>query len=57
MDSGGEGPSERLEDHVGQADGYCDAINSAYKTVAPVEHFVLSNGLETNLYRPGNQYQ
>ena len=46
-------PSERLELHIGQADGYCSAINTSYKTVSPVEYFVLSNGFQTNLYRPG----
>ena len=47
-------PAERLRNHVGQADGYCCAINSTYKTITPVEFFVLSNGIKTNLYRPGN---
>ena len=44
-------PDENLRDHVGQARGYCDAINAAYPDAGPVRYFVLSNGRTTELYR------
>ena len=46
-------PRVRLDKHVGQADGYCKAINNSYAAVSPVRFFVLTNGLETNVYEPG----
>lgn len=44
-------PSERLSVHIAQARGYCTAINSAYLNANPVKYFVLTNGLETHVYR------
>jgi len=44
-------PSERIEDWVPQCSGYCLALNQKYRTSNPVEYFVLSNGLRTNVYK------
>ena len=38
-----------------QADGYCEALNNSYVSGGPVRYFVLSNGLETNIYEPGKE--
>ena len=46
-------PGERLARHLGQANGYVEAINSSYPSAAPVRYFVLTNGIETNLHEPG----
>jgi type I restriction enzyme M protein len=44
-------PSERIEDWLPQCSGYCLALNQSFKDENPVEYFVLSNGLRTNVYR------
>ena len=46
-------PSEDVDRHFDQANGYCEAINNSYSRVKPVEYFVLSNALSTKLYRCG----
>ena len=43
-------PSEQLNNHVGQASRYCEAINNSYTKAKPVKFFVLTNGKETWLY-------
>lgn len=48
-------PTEQLGKHFKQADDYCEALNNSYVNEGPVRFFVLSNGLETNIYRPGNE--
>ena len=44
-------PSERLSTHISQARGYCMAINAAYTNKNVVKYFLLTNGLETQVYR------
>ena len=46
-------PSERLDRHFEQANGYAEAINDSYVNSDPVRFFVLTNGIETNVYEPG----
>ena len=46
-------PGEHLDRHFAQANGYCEAINNSYSSVSPVEWFVLTNGMETHVYQPG----
>ena len=48
-------PTEQLGRHFKQADGYCEALNNSYASGGPVRFFVLSNGLETNIYEPGKE--
>ena len=47
-------PEERLERHFGQANGYCESLNSSYTRQKPVRWVVLTNGTETDLHRPGD---
>ncbi len=47
-------PNEPLDKHFRQANGYCEAINASYVKAQPVVYFVLSNGAETRLYKPGD---
>ena len=47
-------PTERLGKHFRQANGYCEAINDSYAGRGPVRFFVLTNGLETRVYEPGD---
>ena len=44
-------PNENLTNHVEQARGYCDAINTSYAPPGPVTNFVLTNALSTEVYR------
>ena len=44
-------PTEVLDHHLGQAQGYCRAINDSYSWPKPVRWCVLTNGLETRVYR------
>ena len=46
-------PAEQLDRHFDQANGYCNAINGSYSR-APVKYFVLTNGIETRVYRTGD---
>lgn len=46
-------PTERVDRHFKQANEYCEAINNSYSSARPVRFFVLTNGLETNVYEPG----
>ena len=46
-------PSEQLDKHFDQANGYCEVINGSYARKKPVKYFVLSNGMETHLYKCG----
>ncbi len=46
-------PSERLENHFVQPDGYCNAINGSYSRLKPVRYFVLTNGISTEIYKCG----
>ena len=48
-------PTENLGRHFKQADGYCEALNNSYASGGPVKFFMLSNGLETNIYEPGKE--
>lgn len=45
---------EKIEDWVAQCGGYCLALNQSFKDENPVEYFVLTNGLKTNVYRWDN---
>lgn len=47
--------SEDIEDWVSQCSGYCLALNQTFKNENPVEYFVLTNGLVTNVYRWDNK--
>ena len=47
-------PGERLDNHFDQANGYCEAINKSYTQMKPVQWFILTDGMETRLYQPGN---
>ena len=47
-------PGERLDRHFDQANGYCEAINKSYSQMNPVQWFILTDGMETRLYQPGN---
>ena len=42
--------SENLESFVGQAASYCHQINASHRDGNPVTHFVMTNGLMTELY-------
>lgn len=44
-------PSESLDAHIAQCAGYCLGLNRLSKDENPTDHFVLTNGLETRLYR------
>ena len=47
-------PRERLDNHFGQAQGYCEAINNSYANKEnPVRYFILTNGVETKIYEAG----
>ena len=46
-------PSERLDNHFDQAQGYCEAINNSYAKANPVRYFILTNGVETRIYEAG----
>ena len=48
-------PKERLEHHVRQPRDYAAAINDAYATTAPVRFFLLTKGLDTELYEVGRE--
>ena len=41
---------EDLEDWIGQCAGYCLTLNRGYRNDNPVQYFVLSNGIHTQLY-------
>lgn len=43
--------SEDLRDWVSQCSGYCLALNQRFSDGNPVEHFVLTNGLQTLVYK------
>jgi type I restriction enzyme M protein len=47
--------NEDIEDWVPQCSGYCLALNQTFKSENPVEYFVLTNGLVTNVYRWDNK--
>lgn len=47
-------PNERLVRHFKQANSYARAINDSYAKDDPVKFFVLTNGIETNIYETGN---
>jgi type I restriction enzyme M protein len=42
--------TERLEDWIPQCSGYCLALNQSFKGANPVEYFILTNGIFTNIY-------
>lgn len=44
-------PGEDLDQHVGQPRGYCAVLNGEFLNRNPVEHFVLTNGILTRLYK------
>jgi len=46
-----KGTGEKIENWIPQCSGYCLAVNQSYGDDNPVEHFVLTNGLRTNVYR------
>lgn len=48
-------PGEPLDKHIKQASGYCEAINNSYSGAGPVRLFVLSNGMETNVFELGRK--
>jgi type I restriction enzyme M protein len=50
-----KGTSEKIEDWIPQCSGYCLALNQSFKDENPVEYFVLTNGLATNVYRWDNK--
>jgi type I restriction enzyme M protein len=43
--------NEELDKWVPQCSGYCLALNQSFKNENPVDFFVLSNGIETRVYR------
>lgn len=47
--------NERLDPFVGQAASYCLQLNSAHRGSNPVTHFLLSNGLVTEVYEWDSQ--
>ena len=47
-------PTERLDRHFEQANGYAEAINNSYANDDPVRFFILTNGIETNIHETGN---
>ena len=47
-------PGEPLDRHFDQANGYCESINRAYSFLKPVEWFVLTDGINTHIHKPGN---
>ena len=48
-----KGPSEHLDNHFDQVNNYCDTINDSYTGVGPVEYFILTNSIDTWVYRSG----
>ena len=48
-------PGEELDKHFSQPDGYCKAINDSYSRAKPVRCFVLTNGVDTNVYEISNR--
>lgn len=46
---------EHLEKWVPQCSGYCLGLNQTFPKENPVEFFVLTNGIQTNLYRWDNK--
>ncbi len=46
-----KGPAENLDDWVWQPKAYSLLLNSEYSQSNPVQYYVLSNGLETRVYR------
>ena len=48
-------PSERLNKHLGQANGYAKEINNSYPNANPVKFFVLTNGTNTFVHEPGRE--
>jgi type I restriction enzyme M protein len=46
-----KGTAEPLEPWVPQCSGYCLALNQRFKNHNPVDHFVLTNGIDTRVYR------
>ena len=46
-------PGEKPEKHFDQANGYCEAVNDSYSKAKPVKYFVLTNGIETSVYKRG----
>jgi len=50
-----KGTNEDIEKWVPQCSGYCLALNQTFTSENPVEYFVLTNGLATNVYRWDNK--
>ena len=50
-----KGTGEVLEKWVPQCGGYCLGLNQTFSKENPVEFFVLTNGVETNVYRWDNK--
>ena len=46
-------PGENLARHFDQANGYCQSLNNSYSAHKPVRWWLLTNGIETRLHRPG----
>ena len=46
-----KGTGEKIEDWIPQCSGYCLGVNQTYEDDNPVEYFVITNGLRTNIYR------
>ena len=47
-------PGENLARHFDQANGYCQSLNNSYSRHKPVRWFLLTNGIETILHKPGD---
>ena len=48
-------PKKDIEKYLYQISGYALAINQKFKNENPVQYVILSNGLQTNLYRWDNE--
>jgi type I restriction enzyme M protein len=42
---------EKIETWIPQCSGYCLTLNQTFKNQNPVEYFVLTNGIATNIYK------
>ena len=49
-----KGPRKRLDRYFDQANGYCEAINNSYAGTKPIRWFILTNGINTRLYKTGD---
>lgn len=46
-----KGTNQKLDDWIAQCSGYCLGLNQRHSDTNPVQLFVLTNGIETKLYR------